>query len=606
MTGCLLLWTSSYATGKLNDMITTAKRPSSAESLAAISNVVISAFIVVTLYLGRAILVPVALAALLTFLLSPLASWLQRWIGRIGAILLVVFLLLATTYGVGWVVTRQAIDLAEQIPSYKANIQTKLRAIRLPNHGPIAKVSATLEDLKKDLPEVKKSAQDSADPKSQSEEQATPVKIVGEKEQPLKFIQVVLAPFLGPLGTAALVLLLLIFMLLQREDLRSRIIRLIGQERVSTTTHVMDEASAKVTKYLLMQLVVNVTYGIPVAIGLSLIGVPNAILWGALAIVLRFIPYLGPWIAASFPVLLALASSPGWMVPLLTIALFVVLELISNNIMEPWLYGSSTGVTPIALIIAALVWTSLWGPVGLLLSTPLTVCMVVMGRHIPRLEFFSIMMSDEEVLTPAEDCYQRLIRAGEHDEMELVEQYLKANSLKSLFDSVLIPVLFAASDDHRHGYLDPQQFHSVQLSLSEVVEAVSPDDPTGDEMDCNIYCVPAKGSFNQLASEMITRLLWEEGLKAKTATPKMLPAEIMDCARAAKAVCVSAMAPRTITYARHLCAKLRATEPNLEIIVGLWGWREMTPQRIAAFKEAGADQVVSSMAEVVDRFKAQK
>jgi predicted PurR-regulated permease PerM len=218
-------------------------------------------------------------------------------------------------------------------------------------------------------------------------------------------------------------------MLLQREDLRGRLIRLIGQGRISTTTRAMDDAGARVSRYLLMQLVVNVAYGVPVAVGLSFIGVPNAILWGAFATILRFIPYVGPWIAAAFPITLSLAVSPGWMMPLLTIGLFVVLELLSNNVMEPWLYGSSTGVSPIALIVAAVFWTWLWGPVGLVLATPLTVCLVVMGRHVPRLSFLSVLLSDEDALTPAQDCYHRLLTVGEQDEMELVESYLKANSL---------------------------------------------------------------------------------------------------------------------------------------------------------------------------------
>ena len=219
-----------------------------------------------------------------------------------------------------------------------------------------------------------------------------------------------------------------------------------------------------------MQLVVNVSYGIPVAIGLYFIGVPNAVLWGAFATVLRFIPYIGPWIGAAMPVALSLAVSPSWTMPLLTIGLFVVLELLSNNVMEPWLYGSSTGVTPIALIVAAVFWTWLWGPVGLILSTPLTVCLVVMGRHVPRLSFLSVLLSDEEALTPAEDCYHRLLTVGEQDELEFVEAYLKANSLMALYDSVFIPVIIATETDHRLELLDDEQRLLVEQSLRDIIE----------------------------------------------------------------------------------------------------------------------------------------
>ena len=287
---------------------------------------------------------------------------------------------------------------------------------------------------------------------------------------PMGLVQYLIATVLGPLGMAALVLLLVIFMLLRREDLRGRLIRLIGKGRISASTHAMNDAGARVYRYLFMQLVVNVSYGIPVAIGLYFIGVPNAVLWGAFATVLRFIPYIGPWIGAAMPVVLSLAVSASWTMPLLTIGLFIVLELLSNNVMEPWLYGSSTGVTPIALIVAAVFWTWLWGPVGLILSTPLTVCLVVMGRHVARLSFLSVLLSDEEALTPAEDCYHRLLTVGEQDELEFVEAYLKANSLTALYDAVFIPVIIATETDYRLELLDDEQRLLVEQSLRDIIE----------------------------------------------------------------------------------------------------------------------------------------
>jgi predicted PurR-regulated permease PerM len=577
-----------------------AKRPSSAESLATISNVVLSAFSVLALYFGRELLVPLALSALLTFMLAPLVTRLQRWLGRIGAVLLVVVMMFAATGGVGWVLTRQAIDLASQLPAYKVNIQTKLRSIQVPQYGPLSTISATLEELKKDLPGGPESRPDST---RRPAEKVTPVKIVNGNDQRIEFMQVVLAPVLGPLGTASLVLVLLIFMLMQREELRNRIIRLIGQGRISTTARAMDEAGAMVSKYLLMQLVINVTYGIAVAIGLHFIGVPNAILWGALAAVLRFIPYLGPWIAAAFPILLSLASSPGWMAPLLTMALFIVLELLSNNLMEPWIYGSSTGVTPIALIVAALVWTWLWGPVGLVLATPLTVCLVVMGRHIPKLAFLSIVLGDDEALTPAEDCYQRLLRAGEHDEMELVDNYLKTSPLSALFDSVLMPVVAAAGTDHRLGFIDAGQLESVERALSDIVNAVSPNISSADEGGFGVCCVPARAHRDQLAGDMLVRLLWQHGLSAKSAAATMPLGELVAWVRKAKVdvVCISVVAPSTLIHARYLCAKIRALSASLKIVVGLWGRPDLSPENAAALRDSGADVIVTSLAEAIRR-----
>ena len=412
-------------------MQTPKSKTAATDALVGLWAVALTSFVIATLYFARDFLIPLALAALLTFLLSPLVARIERWLGRIAAVLLVGAMIFAATGATGWVLTRQLVDLATRLPDYKENIQTKLRSIKVPTGGVFTRFSETVEELKKDLPGAEAPTQTvvraAEKPKTavlvpNAEPAAASVQVVEtSKVNPMGLVQYLIAPLLGPLGKAALVVLLVIFMLLRREDLRRRLIRLIGKGRISAATHAMDDAGARVFRYLLMQLVVNVSYGIPVAIGLYFIGVPNAVLWGACATVLRFIPYIGPWIAAAIPVALSLAVSPSWMMPLLTIGLFVVLELLSNNVMEPWLYGSSTGVTPIALIVAAVFWTWLWGPVGLILSTPLTVCLVVMGRHVPRLSFLSVLLSDEEALTPAEDCYHRLLTVGEQDELEFVE-----------------------------------------------------------------------------------------------------------------------------------------------------------------------------------------
>jgi predicted PurR-regulated permease PerM len=586
------------------------KKASAAESLAAISNVLLSAFIIAALFLGRDLLVPFALAALLTFMLAPLVTRLQRWLGRVCAVLLVVLMMFATAGGAAWVLTRQAVDVANKLPDYKENIRTKLRSIRLPSGGPFKRISQTLDELKKDLPGQNQENTALKPNASQNlATQATPVEVVNGKDQRLEFLQVILAPVLGPLGTASLVLLLLVFMLLQRDDLRNRLIRLIGQGRISTTSRAMDEAGSRVSKYLRMQLVVNLTYGIAVAIGLSLIGLPNAILWGALATVLRFIPYVGPWIAAMIPVLLSFAISPGWSTPALTIGLYIVIELISNNVMEPWLYGSSTGVTPIALIVAAMVWTWLWGPVGLILATPITVCLVVMGRHIPRLAFLSIVLSDEEALTQAEDFYHRLHRAGEHDAMEFVETFLKSNPLSALFDTVFIPVITAAWTDQRLGLLDIEQIESLERELRETLddveirmESVAAESPIADAPVLNVCCLPARAYRDELAGTMMGQLLRQQGCNALCASSKMLASEVIDWVRNTKAdvVCISAVAPTKIVQARFLSSKLRRNFPEIKIIVGLWGSAVQSVEETKSLEDSGANEIVNSLAGAVE------
>ena len=549
---------------------------------------------------------------------------LQRWLGRIAAVLLVVAMIFAATIAGGWILTRQLVDLATKLPDYKENIHSKLRSLRVPTGGAFAKVSKTVEELRKDLPGAEtpppaaEKTDTSALPPNPSPAAAAVQVVETSKINPMGLVQDLIAPLLGPLGKAALVLLLVIFMLLRREDLRSRLIRLVGKGHISTTTRAMEDAGARVFRYLLMQLVVNVSYGIPVAIGLYFIGVPNAVLWGAFATVLRFIPYIGPWIGAAMPVALSLAVSPSWMMPLLTIGLFVVLELLSNNVMEPWLYGSSTGVTPIALIVAAVFWTWLWGPVGLILSTPLTVCLVVMGRHVPRLSFLSVLLSDEEALTPAEDCYHRLLTVGEHDELEFVEAYLKANSLTALYDSVFIPVIIATETDHRLELLADEQRLLVEQSLRDIIEDLGTLPQVESKIDVlkavaedpqsivparrvQVYCLPARADRDELAGAMLVQLLQEQGLAAQSAPGKLSVSELLDLVEklAPDAACISVVSPSTVIQARYLCVKLKARFPQLRIVVGLWGTTQGVTDATKRLRDSGANEVMTTLNDAV-------
>jgi predicted PurR-regulated permease PerM len=603
------------------------KTKSAADSLALISTVLLSSFVIGLLFLAREILIPMALAALLAFLFAPLVTRLERWLGRVVAVLLVVTMIFAALGGLGWVLTRQAIDLATKLPDYKENIVTKLHALRMPKGKAFQAFSKTLEELKKELPGEASEAEalpagvtgGTGKEAGEKVAGAAQVQIVTTKQETtMEMVQAILAPVLGPLGTAALVLLLVIFILLQREDVCARLIRLIGQGHISATTRAMDDAGSRVSRYLLMQLIVNVTYGVPVAVGLYFIGVPNAVLWGGLATVLRFIPYLGPWIASAIPVALSLAVSPSWMMPLLTIGLFIVLELLSNNVMEPWLYGSSTGVSSIALIVAAVFWTWLWGPVGLVLATPLTVCLVVMGRHVPRLSFLSILLSDEEPLTPAEDCYHRLLTPGEKDEIEFVDAYLKANSLTALYDAVFIPVIAAAEMDARQETLDAAQLTLLEQNLRDIIEDLGtrPAEPSKLVTDqavaaammpgaplppCQVCCLPARAERDELAGWMLAQLIQQQGGEAWSASGKLVAGELLGQVEKGRAevVCISVVAPSTVIHARYLCLKVRAQFPAIRIVVGLWGATAGLTEAAQRLREAGADEVVVSLAEAM-------
>ncbi|WAC18425.1 AI-2E family transporter [Luteolibacter sp. SL250] len=599
-------------------METPRPKSSSQDAINGLWTIGLCSFVIAALYFGRDILTPIALAALLTFLLSPLVTRLQRYVGRICAVLLVVFMMLGLTIGSGWVLTRQIVDLGTKLPDYKENIRMKIKAFQLPSGGAFSKLSETFDDLKKDLPIGNGEIGDKTDEgirklESQESGEAIPVEVVSTPDaSPLELFKLIVAPVVGPLGTAALVLLLMVFMLLQRDDLRNRIIRLIGQGRISATTSAMDDAAARVSRYLFMQLVVNVTYGMGVALGLWIIGVPNAILWGTFATVLRFVPYVGPWIAAAFPIILSIAVSPDWWMPVKAIGLFVVLELVSNNVMEPWLYGSSTGVSSIALIVAAVFWTYLWGPVGLVMATPITVCIAVMGRHIPQLAFLNVILSDEDALTPAEDCYHRLLRAGGDDELELAESYLKTHTLTDFYDSMLIPALVAAGKDQNRGVLDRDQISQVEHAIGELLEELDdrlpgiakipeslPDHVSSLVGPCRIHCVPAKAERDRLSAEMLAQLLRVQKFEVTVSPPQLTASEKLERIRQEDpdVICISVTEPTSPSQARYLCMKFRAAFPKRKIAIGLWDMASVPAETEKALREAGADLIMKGVAD---------
>lgn len=606
-----------------------AKNPS-VGALTGIWTLLVVAFVVAVLFLGREILIPLALAMLITFLLTPVVRPLERWIGRIAAVLLVVLMLFGALGCAGWLLTRQVIDLAEKLPDYQSNIETKIRSVRTPRGGLFSRVESTVEHIKKELPDSASNAPPNALNKAgKTLAQALPgapsptatpmpVRVVESQRGLPQLLQTAAAAFLSPLGTAALVLLLAIFMLLRREDLRGRIIRLIGQGRISETTRAMDDAARRVARYLLMQLLVNTGYGLFVGVGLYFIGVPNALLWGALAGALRFIPYVGAWIGAAMPILLSLAISPSWLTPLYTLGLFVVLELINANALEPWLYGASTGVSSLALIIAALFWTWLWGPVGLFLSTPLTVCLTVMGRHVPRLHFLTVLLSEEEALSPAEECYHRLLVPGAQHANKLAEAYLRTNSLTALFDQVLLPVVIATERDQQRGALEETERDTVYESLTEMTEDYGGRPPVASELEHDkeladqsrklplaptgrVICVPVREERDQMAGLMLVQLLRHQGFEAENLSSQLAAGELVEAVaeRDQNIICISVVPPSSLIHARYLLRKMRHRLPSAKILVGLWGATENVADAAHGLRNSGADETVVSFAEAV-------
>ena len=595
-----------------------------AVALSSIWGLLLLVFVVAALYFGRSVFVPIALATLITFLLSRLVTRLERWIGRIAAVLVTVIAMFTIFAGASWVIGRQIIDLADKLPDYQANIVAKIRSLQLPAGGPLARLSSSVHVLQNELAapgpalSTDRARSDSLTRTAPPVASPIPVKVIEGRSAIPQLMQETLSAILSPLGTAALVLLLVIFMLLKREDLRGRLIRLVGQGRISTTTRAMEDAGRRVSRYLSTQFLVNTCYGVCVAVGLQFIGVPNAVLWGVLSAVLRFIPYVGPWVGALLPVLLSFAISSSWFTPLMTIALFIVLEAIVSNFVEPWLYGANTGVSPIALIISAVFWTWLWGPIGLVLSTPLTVCLAVIGRHVPRLEFLGTLLSEDQALAPHEEFYHRLLSFSMDSAEEFATKYVETESLTALYDKVLIPAIAAVEIDAHRGSLTSEQRTSALQRIHEIIDDFSgweasrsdkdeqkTDDLTGvaPPIGSRVLCLPASAYRDELAGEMLAQLLRNQGFEAKNLPARLKDEELIDRTVEIRpeCICVSVLPPTSIAEARHLSAAIHERLGSVTILVGAWSTRFDAEKLGERLRAAHVSDVAVSLTDAVQR-----
>lgn len=549
------------------------------------------------LYLGREFLLPIALAVLIAFLLVPLIRSLERvGFGRISSVAVTV-LLAFTLIGITlYLMVGQVLDLANQLPNYTENLQAKAAALKVREDGPFGRATKTIRELsaeikRNDVPPT---------PVAGNEAPPVPVEVVDGTQTTLGIVKRLMASALTILGSGAIVLIFVIFMLIERQDLRDRFIHLIGHGRLHLTTQAIDDAAKRVSRYLLAQLIVNVTYGIPIGIGLSLIGIPNAFLWGLLATVLRFVPYVGPWIAAAFPVVLSFAISKSWWPPVLVIGLFVVIELISNNVIEPWLYGSSTGLSPMAIIVAAVFWTWLWGVGGLLLATPLTVCIAVLGKHIPAFSFLDVLLAENPPIAPADRFYQRLLAGDEEEVCEIAETYLSAHSVAALFDDVIVPTLRQIEADVRAGSLAEQdRAHHHQLTRVLITDLELPTREITLEpgLPNRVLVLPAQNEADELAALMLCRLLVTHGVNAEWVSAKALTSEMIERAVGENPpeICISTVPPISVMAAASLAKRLKTKLPESRIEVGLWDSRP-NARRHERLQRAAPDAVFNSIA----------
>ncbi|HEY3910655.1 MAG TPA: AI-2E family transporter [Stellaceae bacterium] len=565
--------------------------------------------VVAALYFAREVLVPFALAVLLSFLLAPAVRWPRHLrAGRVGAVAITVVVSFQIIFAFGLVVGKEMSLLGPELPRYERNIETKLRS--LPQAIPLDRVAAALHQVtlalkrsEKPSPAPAVSSPGAGQPNA---EPASPLPVVVQQPEPtpLEIAETVIGPLLQPLATAGLVVVLVIFMLLEREELRDRLLKLVGSGDLHRTTEAMDEAAHRVSRYLLSQLAINAVEGMLIGTGLAVIGIPNAALWGILAMLLRFIPYLGIVIAACFPLALAIAVAPGWSLLVWTALLFVATELIVANLVEPRLYAGSTGLSSVAVIIAAVFWTWLWGPIGLLLSTPLTACLLVLGRHVPQLRFFDVMLGSEPVLTPDEMLYQRLLADDPEEATEQAEEFINDKSLGEFADEVAIPMLARAQADSDSGLLPAERRTIVKKGFANLLEnlfedsAIDPDaaadsGESGSPDRGFVACVSGRNELDEAAAMLLASLLRARGRAADVFAADS-PAALGNSRvslRDAAIVCLSLISTSSPARARHIVRRLRRRAPRAPILAGFWG--------VGAAGAAPSDELAVSAADAV-------
>jgi predicted PurR-regulated permease PerM len=517
-----------------------------------------------------------------------------------------------------WLVTVQVTSLAGEVPKYTENIKVKVKLLRHLGQGSVtSRLETMIQDITGEWNRPAGSPKGKAPDKPAVATSEKPTAVMLEPETPtwLTRIPAVLSSLLATLGSLALSLVLVVFMLLKREDLRNRLIRLVSQGQITVMTKALDDAGQRISRFLLMQLIVNATVGLSVGLGLLAIRVQYAFLWGFLAAVFRYVPYIGVWIAAVPPIILSVAMFEGWVQPLLVVGLFLTIELLAGNVAEPRLYGRSIGVSEVALLVAAAFWAFLWGPIGLVLSSPLTVCLVVLGKYVPQLKFLDVLLGDEPPLDAHVTFYQRLLARDQDEATQLVLTQAKASSPEQVYDDFLVPALNSAKRDRERDDLTEADEQSVLQAMREILEDLGERREVVTQAEQKVHAAdrsnasatiplrvlacPARDQADRLALEMLRQLLdpakWVVEIAAVETMTADLVAQVAEQAPAL--VCVGALPPGGLAHARYLCKRLRARFPEVKIIVGRWGLTGGVEANRDQFQEAGADLTATTMLE---------
>jgi predicted PurR-regulated permease PerM len=587
----------------------------------ATDTIIIGVAVVAGLYFGREVLVPMSIAVLLSFVLGPVADALSRLrIGRVASVLIAVALAFAILGVLGAVIGRQAAQLSENLPAYQVVISKKLDVVRSSAFGArmVEKAADALHGLENN---IGTNAVPAPPPPAQGQTAPTldhplvQVEVHEPPPGPVQIVQSILSALLPPLATAAIVIIFVVFILLQRRDLRDRFIGLIGSDDLHRTTKALDDAAQRLSRYFLALTGINASFGIIIGLGLSLIGVPNPVLWGIVSAILRFVPYAGAFIAAAIPLALAAAVDPGWSMVAETAFLFVVVEGIMGQVVEPQLFGHTTGMSPLAIIVAAGFWTLIWGAPGLLLSTPITACLVVLGRHVESLNFIELLLGDKPPLSPVQSFYQRILASDPDEVIFQAESLLKDLTLFDYYEQVALPGLALAQIDVVRGVMDRGRQAEIRESVESVVADLSDHiDPGGEEVaqaapqrespaprerssSGAALCLAGRTAIDQAACAILAQLVEREHVTARVLGPDSL--SISGVSRlnpdGVEALCIFYLGRQSLAVVRYSVRRLRKRFPGVPIAVCLWGSDDLA----AAIEAAHADATINSLREAV-------
>lgn len=565
------------------------------------------------LYFARQILIPLTLALLISFLLTPVVRRFESWrLPRPAASVVTVALAFSLVAAVGWVVANQLLGTVADFSSYAANIQKRIQSVE-GRSSSVTGVFNSFEQLGREASRPGESATRRSARRTlrEREKDDSPVQVeIIERRSLFETIRDYSGGILRPLGTAGLALVFTIFMLIDRENMRNRVLRLMGEQRLQATTQAMDDAAQRVSRYILMQFLVNAMFGAVTGIGLYFIGVPNWLLWGVMGLFLRFVSYVGPVVAGSLPLVVALGTSEGWRMPISVVGLYVATEVVTGNLIEPLLYGVNTGLSAVAILASAIFWTLIWGPIGLIVSTPLTVCLTVFARYSPQFQFLNVLLGDEPVLSPDAVFYQRLLALDQADAWVLLETLLKQKSLLAIFDEVVIPALAMAERDRHSGQLEAQQeeyiVQSVNEMVTELMEADSRKSAETPKRDGRFVCVAAADSADEIAAAMMAHFATQEGYPAITLPAVDSAAEVLSTLAIGPEdiVCISSAPPFAGSHARALAKQLRGGIHGATLIVGLWTLSPAGENQALRLKQAFSAAVVTSLAEALAQIRS--